>query len=120
MFERFTDFCLRLKTLTRRRQLDLDIEEEMKFHLALREAKYQSAGVSTDDARTAARREFGNVTTLKEACRDMWTFVSLENLGQDLRFAVRTLRRQPGFNRHGRYFAGSRDWRQFRRVHHHQ
>src|SRR5271167_4133190 len=88
---------LRMKALIRRRQLDRDLEEELSFHLALREAGYQAAGTPVDEAYTAARLEFGNVAGFKEACRDMWTFVSLENLWQDLRFAVRTLSKEPGF-----------------------
>ena len=97
IFELVTDLWLRVKALIQRRRLDLDLEEEISFHLALREARHQASGVPADDACAAARREFGNVTTFKETCRDMWTFVSLEHLGQDLRYAVRTLRRQPGF-----------------------
>ncbi|MGA7414093.1 MAG: ABC transporter permease [Bryobacteraceae bacterium] len=97
MSEFLINVWLRAKALVRRRQLDRDLEEEMSFHLALREAGYQAAGTPVDEAHTAARLEFGNVAGFKEGCRDMWTFVSLENLWQDLRFAVRTLSKEPAF-----------------------
>lgn len=97
MPEFLVNLLLRVKVLVRRRQLDRDLEEEMSFHLALREASYKASGAAPSEAQTAARREFGNVAGFKEACRDMWTFVSLENLWQDLRFALRTLGKEPGF-----------------------
>src|SRR6202034_104366 len=87
----------RIRALFMRRQLDRDLEEELSFHLALREARHAESGVAATDAQAVARREFGNVTVFKEACRDMWTFASLENLWQDLRFAIRTFRKEPGF-----------------------
>lgn len=92
-----TGIRLRLKALAKRRQLDRDLEEEVRFHLAMRQKKYEAAGWTSGNARAAARRRFGNTTSLQEECREMWTFPSLESFGQDLRYGMRQLRRSPGF-----------------------
>jgi len=68
---------MRVKALFKRRQLDRDLEEELAFHLAMREAKNRARDIEGVEARYAARRQFGNVTRIKEACREAWSFVSL-------------------------------------------
>jgi putative ABC transport system permease protein len=88
---------LRFKALARRSQLDRDLQDEVAFHLAMREEKNRATGAADDEARYAARRQFGNATQLKEQTRNMWTFVSIEALWRDLTFALRTLRKRPGF-----------------------
>ena len=90
-------FWHRLVALVRRRRLDRDLDDEVAFHLAMREAEYRAGGLGADAARDEARRRFGNVTYLKEQTRDMWTFPSFESLRQDIRYALRTLWKAPGF-----------------------
>jgi len=87
----------RLKTLWRREKLDRDLEDELAFHLAMREQKNRSNGITADEAVYAARRQFGNKASLQERTREMWTFVSLEALWQDFRYALRTLRKNLAF-----------------------
>jgi predicted permease len=88
---------LRIKALFRRRQLDRDLDDELQFHLAMREEKLTGQGVPGEEAHFTARREFGNATRAKEASREIWTFPFVENLWQDIRYGLRQLRRNRGF-----------------------
>jgi hypothetical protein len=90
MLARIKQTWLQLKSLARRKQLDRDLDDELAFHLAMREQKNRAAGAPPDEARYAARHQFGNVTSLKETTREAWTFVSLETLWRDFTFALRT------------------------------
>jgi putative ABC transport system permease protein len=95
--ERMTHAKLKLRALVHRRQLDRDLEDELEFHLAMREEKMGRKTAASGEARDSARRFFGNPTLLKERCRELWAFASLERLCQDVRYALRILRANPAF-----------------------
>ncbi len=87
----------RVKALFKRKQLERDLEDELAFHLAMREEKKRAEGVTAEEAKYAARRQFGNATRVKEICRQMWSFASLETFWRDLRYGARALAKNPGF-----------------------
>jgi predicted permease len=81
----------------RRRRLESELDEELRFHLAKRTERYLSEGLDAGAARSTAMRRFGNALSLKEECRDMWTFAAVETLAQDARCALRALAKNPAF-----------------------
>ncbi len=82
-------------SLIRRRRLAAEAAEEVAAHIEEKVADLMEAGMSEQDARHKAAREFGNAMLVAETSREVWTWACLERLGQDLRYAVRWLRRDP-------------------------
>jgi predicted permease len=88
---------MRIKELIRGARLDGELDEEVSLHLQMMEEEFQRRGMSEAEARAAARREFGGVAHTKEAYRDQRGFPWIESFAKDVRYAMRGLRRSPGF-----------------------
>src|SRR5438477_2146354 len=86
-----TSFFRKLSWLMRRRRKEAELEEELRFHLDEEAEQRQAQGLSSKEARWAARRDLGNVALVQESTRDTWGWTGLEQLGQDLRYAFRTM-----------------------------
>jgi putative ABC transport system permease protein len=86
-----------LHALFRKKRAEQELYEEMKFHLEKQVEENAAAGMDEEEARYAALRQFGGVEQIKEECRDAWGVRLIEELIQDIRFALRQLGRNPGF-----------------------
>jgi predicted permease len=88
----------RLLFLFQRNRFDRDLEDELRFHEEMKaQAVAEADGLSGDQARAAARRQLGNPLRLREQSRDPWLFPALDSFAQDVRHALRLLRRDPAF-----------------------
>jgi predicted permease len=74
-----------------------ELEEEMRLHVELRAAQLSTDGVPPEEADQAARRQFGNRTAWKERATDLWAFTWLEEIGRDISFSARILKKNPVF-----------------------
>lgn len=79
------------------RKREKELEKEIQHHLQMAEAERAERGAARQDARTEARREFGNVGLVKEVTRDQWGWTWIDEVWNDLRFGARMLAKSPGF-----------------------
>ncbi|HJR60476.1 MAG TPA: ABC transporter permease [Vicinamibacterales bacterium] len=84
----------RFRNLFRSKALQRDLDDEIQFHIDRRLARNLRAGMSPEQARTDARRRFGNVTRLSEEMREARVMTWLESLARDLQYGIRSLRRE--------------------------
>src|SRR5215469_16978168 len=89
---------LRLRSLLWKQRADVELEEELEFHVQAQTAAYAAQGMGAEEARYAALRSMGGVTQVKEECREMRRVNFFDNFGQDVRFGFRMLVRNPGFS----------------------
>ncbi len=92
MFDRLT---ARLRSLLTRRRVERELDEELRFHVEMETQVNVASGMKTGEARRAALRDLGGVEQTREAVRDvrgLW----VDSVRQDLRYAIRRVRREPG------------------------
>jgi predicted permease len=87
----------RCAALFRSKKLDADLDEELRAHINLAIEENRGRGMNEQQARTAALRAFGGVTQIRETYRVQRGLPQLEQAARDIRYAVRQLRRSPGF-----------------------
>ena len=88
----------RLAGFVSKGDLERDLEDELAFHLQMETAEFIRRGMTPEEARSAALRSFGGVARIKETYRETRGLPMIEGFWQDVRFAVRMLRRNPAFS----------------------
>jgi len=86
-----------LKHIRSRLRLSVDLSEEMRQHLEEKIEALIADGMSREEAIHAARRAFGNATLIEQRSREVWMWPLIESIWADIKFALRQLRKSPGF-----------------------
>jgi len=89
---------MRLRSLFLRRTVEDELDEELRYHLERQIDENIAAGMGSREARRAALREFIRFEQRKEECRDMRGINLIDEMAQDLRFAIRQMTKRPGFS----------------------
>jgi putative ABC transport system permease protein len=92
-----SDALYRLRAVFRRNTVESELDEELSFHLEQQAEKYRRSGMAPDEVARRIRMEFGGAEQIREECRDARGTRLLEDCAQDLRYASRTLRKNPLF-----------------------
>jgi predicted permease len=91
------NLSVRLSSLFRRERLERELDTELRYHIDMLVEQNIARGMSADDARREAQRVFGTVAAVKDDVRDSWLSRFVEVAAQDIRYGLRSLRRNPGF-----------------------
>jgi macrolide transport system ATP-binding/permease protein len=91
------DLFFRLRSLLRRDAVENELDEELRFHLEQQVEKHVRAGLTRDEALRRTRLEFGALGRVKEDCRESRGISIFETTVQDIRYALRQLRKTPAF-----------------------
>jgi putative ABC transport system permease protein len=91
-----SDLLFRLRAVFRRRTVEKELDDELRFHFEHEVEKLMRSGLSREEASRRARLSLGGMDQVKEECRDARGVSGLETVMQDLRYGLRGLRRNPG------------------------